>query len=154
MPDSSAGETVRPVPALTEVNAPFWTSGERGELCLQRCDGCARLVHPPALRCPYDHAPGTETTLQHVTLSGRGRVESWTVNEHQWFPGFPAPYVVAFVTPVEDDRVRILTNLVDVDPSRVSENMPVRVVFEEAPPPDASHDSDERVFVPLFEPDR
>ncbi|GAB3014731.1 Zn-ribbon domain-containing OB-fold protein [Mycobacterium bourgelatii] len=136
-------EIQRPLPALTELNRPFWTAGADGVLRMQRCAACGRLVHPPALRCPYDHA-----LLEYVDLSGRGRVESWTVNRHPWFPGFPPPYLVAFVSPVEDTRVRLLTNLVNVDPDEVTPNMPVQVVFERR------EDGDDVVYIPLFEPER
>lgn len=134
--------SARPVPHLTELTGPFWTSGADGVLRMQRCGKCARLIHPPALRCPYDHG-----TPEYVELSGKARVESWTVNHHPWFPGFTPPYLVAFVNPVEDERVRLLTNLVNVDPADVTASMPVRVVFEHVA------DSGDAVHVPLFEPD-
>jgi uncharacterized protein len=134
--------TERPLPLLTEVNRVFWTSGADGTLRMQCCTDCERLIHPPAIRCPHDHG-----VPQYVALSGRGRVESWTVNEHPWFPGFVPPYIVAFVTPVEDERVRLLTNLVNVNPDQISAGMAVRVTFERCV------DRDDEVFVPLFEPD-
>ncbi len=84
---------------------------------------------------------------EYVALSGKGRVETWTVNEHPFFPNFTPPYVIAFVTPVEDDRVRVLTNLVNIEPSDVTAGLPVRVTFER------HSDGDEDVFVPLFEPE-
>ncbi len=106
---------------------------------MQRCVACERLVHPPALRCPHDHGE-----LRYTALSGDGVVESWTVANHQFLPGFPPPYLIAFVTPVEDDRVRVLVNLVDVDPAEVSVGMPVVAVFDHR-----SADDDE-VYVPQF----
>ncbi len=134
--------TARPIPLLTELTRPYWTAGAHGEWRLQRCIDCDRLFHPPALRCPYDHG-----VPKYVALSGRGRVETWTVNQHPFFSGFAPPYVIAFVTPVEDDRVRVLTNLVNVQPDGVISGMPVRVRFERC------LDGDDEVFVPLFEPD-
>jgi uncharacterized OB-fold protein len=136
-------EAHRPAPALTALNRPFWSSGANGVLRMQRCTCCGRLCHPPALLCPYDHA-----TTEYVELSGRGVVESWTVNRHQWFPGFAPPYLIALVNPVEDQRVRLLTNLVNVDPDEVTQNMPVQVVF------DRCIDGEDEVFIPLFEPER
>ena len=102
----------RPLPALTDLNRTYWTSGAAGVWRLQRCPACERLIHPPALRCQYDHA-----VPEWVDMSGRGTVESWTVNHHPFYPGIPTPYVIAFVNPVEDRQVRVLTNLVDVDPA-------------------------------------
>jgi uncharacterized OB-fold protein len=128
---------------LTGLNRPFWASGSDGMLRMQRCTSCGRLCQPPALRCPYDHG-----VTEYVALSGRGVVESWTVNRHQYFPGFPPPHLIAFVNPLEDPRVRLLTNLVNISPEEVTQNMPVRVVF------DRCVSGDDEVFVPLFEPDR
>lgn len=134
---------MRPMPAATELSLPFWTGGAHGALRMQRCTGCARLCHPPALRCPRDHA-----RLDWVDLSGRGRLESWTVNRHQWFPGYPPPYIVAFVNPVEDPGARLLTNLVNADAGALVAGMTVRVVF------DRLVDEDDEIYVPLFEPER
>ena len=140
----SQSATQRPLPLLTELNRPYWTAGADGQWRLQRCTDCSRLFHPPALRCPYDHG-----MPEYVALSGLGRVETWTINRHPFFPGFTPPYVIAFVNPVEDDRVRVLADLVNVDPDDVNAGMPVRVVFQH-------HDGDDgedEVFIPRFEPD-
>lgn len=134
-----------PVPALTELSRPFWTSGAQGVLRMQRCRHCQRLCHPSGLRCPRDHG-----FLEYVTLSGRARVESWTVNRHQFFPGFTPPYLIAFVNPVEDESARLLSNLVNIAAEDVAAGLPVRVVFERR----TADDGAEEVFVPLFEPDR
>lgn len=134
--------SARPLPELNELNRAFWTSGASGALHIQRCATCARLIHPPALLCPDDHS----RELAFVPVSGRGTVETWTVNEHSWLPGFPDRYVIAYVTLAEDGRARILTNLVGVESDDVSVGMPVRITFEH-------HTVDgEDVYVPLFEP--
>jgi uncharacterized OB-fold protein len=131
----------RPIPVVNERNAPFWTSGARGVLAVQRCADCRHLIHPPALRCPHDHSPA----LEWEEVSGRGRVEAWTENLHTWFPGFPAPYLVALVTLDEDPSARLLTNLVGVATADVHNGMPVRVVFEHL---QAEGVAD--VYLPLF----
>lgn len=110
MGDQSSSPS-RPLPALTALNRHYWTSGADGVWSLQRCPACERLIHPPTMRCQYDHA-----VPEWIVLSGRGVVESWTVNHHPFFPGIPTPYVIAFVNPVEDPSVRVLTNLVEVTP--------------------------------------
>ena len=74
-------------------------------------------------------------------MSGRGRVESFTVNHQQWIPGSD-PYIIAWVSVEEQPELRLTTNLVGVEPEDVKIGMPVRVVFEE----------NEDVFVPLFTP--
>jgi uncharacterized OB-fold protein len=134
--------TERPLPVLTELTRPYWTSGADGLWRMQRCTSCGRLFHPPGLRCPHDHG-----LPDWAPLSGRGRVESWTINHHQFFPGFTPPYVIAFVTPAEDERVRVLTNLVNVDAGDITAGMAVRVTFER------HRDGDDELFIPLFEPE-
>ena len=132
----------RPLPLLTDLDRPYWTSGADGRWRLQRCTSCRRHIHPPALRCPHDHG-----VPEYVALSGRGRVETWTVNNHRYFPAFAPPYVIAFVTPVEDGLVRVLTNVVNVNPDDMTAGMAVRVTFER------DCVGDEELFIPLFEPD-
>lgn len=142
MPDVPFGG--RPLPVLTAGNRPYWTSGADGVWRLQRCPDCERLIHPPTLRCQYDHA-----IPEWVAVSGRGTVESWTVNHHPFYPGIPTPYVIAFVNPVEDERVRVLTNLVDVDIAQICRGMSVRVTFEVG-----DDGGDEAVYLPMFTPER
>ena len=141
--ESAEASAPRPLPELTPLNRPFWTSGGGGTLHVQRCASCARLVHPPALLCPDDH----HDELEWVAVSGRAAVETWTENRHSWFPGFPAPYLLAYVTLVEDERARLLTNLIHVDPDDLTVGMPVRVTFEH------HHVDGDDIYVPLFEPD-
>lgn len=135
-------DIARLMPDVTDLSRPFWTCGAQGVLRLQQCTYCRRLCHPPALRCQHDHA-----RLQWAELSGRGRLESWTLNRHQWFPGYPPPYVIAFVNPVEDAGARLLTNLVNVAPDQLVVDMALRVVFERLV------DGDDEVYLPLFEPE-
>lgn len=140
------GALERPLPVVNERNAPFWTSGERGALVVQRCSDCRRVIHPPTLRCPYDHS----ADLAWEEVSGRGRVEAWTENLHTWFPGFAAPYLIAFVALDEDPSARLLTNLVGVDRAEVHNGMPVRVVFEHLDAGGLEGAAD--VYLPLFTP--
>jgi uncharacterized protein len=125
-------------PRLDELNRPFWTSGERGELVFLRCSACGYYLHPPVPRCPAclsaDVAP--------AAVSGRGTVVSVTVNEQAWNPTMPSPYTVALVELDEQPGLRLMTNLVGVEPYDARIGLRVRVVFEQ-------HDA---VWVPLFEP--
>jgi uncharacterized OB-fold protein len=62
-------------------------------------------------------------------LSGKGTVHSWIVSRH---PSEPTadPRIVAVVALAEDD-LRIVTNLVDVDPDTVAHGAPVVVCFRD-----------------------
>jgi acetyl-CoA acetyltransferase len=75
-------------------------------------------------------------------VSGRATVVGFTVNAHQWLPGFEPPYVIANVALAEDAMVRLTTNVVDCDPADVHIGQEVAVRFEQ-------HDD---VWIPLFAP--
>ena len=130
---------IRSLPALTADNAPFWKGGEHGQLLIQQCGDCAYYIHPPTGFCPQ--CESRETHFEAV--SGRGFIETFTVNHKQWIPGLPERYVVALVRIAEQSDVRLVCNIVDCDPDDVTFDMPVSVRFEQA----------EDLWVPLFAPD-
>jgi uncharacterized protein len=74
------------------------------------------------------------------TVSGQGRVVTFTVNCHPWTAELADEYVVAIVELVEQANLRLLTNIVGCAPAEVSIDMPVCVTFERH----------EDVWIPLF----
>ena len=136
----SSGETVmaRVLPLVTDTNRFYWTSGADGRLRFQYCSACASLQHPAGPRCRRCRSD----LLEVREVSGDGVVQSCTTNFQQWSPDMPVPYSVAVVTVVEDDRIRLTTNIVGCEPDAVHVGMPVRVAFEEV----------EDVWLPLFAP--
>jgi acetyl-CoA acetyltransferase/uncharacterized OB-fold protein len=129
---------VRPLPELTPWNEWFWTSGADGRLRIQGCSECGSLVHPPVPICPVCASRSSEPTL----VSGLATVVGYTVNQHQWHPDLPPPYVIAVVALAEDPSVRLTTNIVGCDPYDVEIGLEVTVRFEQ----------EEDVWLPLFEP--
>ena len=127
----------RMLPELTLENVHFWTGGRDGALLILRCGACGRWVHPPVAAC---HACGGELTPEPV--SGMGTVFTYTVNHQAYNPTVPLPYVIGLVDLVEQEGLRLMTDIVHCNPDDVSIGMPVRVVFEQ-------HDE---IYVPLFEP--
>jgi len=127
------------MPTITRENRAFWTGGENGQLLIQHCDSCGRWVHPPTKVCP---SCGGGTLTPEAT-SGKGTIFSFTINRHPYNPAVPLPYVIAIVELAEQDDLRLITNIINVDPKKVTVGMPVRVLFEQ-------HGE---VFVPIFEPD-
>ena len=129
----------RVLPRVTDANRHFWQGGAEGELRFLRCGACATWIHPPQPVCPgclgKDLAP--------ASVSGRGRVLTYTLNHKEWVPAPDHPYCIAIVELGEQAGLRLMTNVVNCPPEQVAVDMPVRVVFEE-------HDD---VWVPLFEPD-
>ncbi|HEY2427830.1 MAG TPA: OB-fold domain-containing protein, partial [Acidimicrobiales bacterium] len=129
---------MRPLPELTPGIEWFWTSGADGVLRIQRCAGCETYVHPPVTICPHCRSRASV----HAAVSGRGTVVGYTVNSHQWLPGFEPPYVVAIVAIAEDPDVRLTTNIVGCDPASVHIGQEVEVRFEQVAD----------VWLPLFQP--
>jgi len=127
----------RPRPAVSRDNAFFWEGVEAGELRFQRCDGCARLRHPPGPACPRCHS----FAWSAVRASGRGRVFSFVVAHHPAIPPFEYPNAIVLVE--LDEGVRLVSNLVGVDPADVQIDLPVEVEFTRV---------DEELVLPLFRP--
>lgn len=132
---------IRPWPVADEVSSPFWAAAARHQLMLQRCASCGRFRHPPTADCPDCGSPVSDWRQ----ISGRGTVYSFIVDHRNLVPGFEGAYVVALVVPdeVEDDSVRLATNLPGCRPSDVRIGMRVEAVFEELQP---------GVWLPQFTP--
>jgi uncharacterized OB-fold protein len=116
--------TSRPAPIRTEDNRFFWDAAAQGRLVAQRCSGCGRFHHPPRPMCPVCHSLDYEI----VELSGTGQVYSYAVLHHPRSPRFTYPLVAALVD--LDEGIRMVTNLVGIEPADVRIGMPVRVAFE------------------------
>jgi uncharacterized OB-fold protein len=129
---------VWPVPRIDDENEAFWTGGIDGYLEITRCAECGYYVHPPAPRCGRCYSD----RVAPASVSGRGRVYTFTVNEHAWTPGLEVPYVIAVVELEEQAGLRVLTNIVGTSPADVSIDMPVHVEFVERG----------AAFVPVFRP--
>lgn len=134
--DATAAGRILPQPTL--ASAEFWSSGADGVLRIARCADCGTYTHPPLPAC---RACGGRSMTFGV-VSGNATVVAFTVNEQQWLPDLPPPYVVAIVALAEDDGVRLTTNITGCDPRDVFIGMRVRVTFVKA----------EEVYLPLFEP--
>jgi uncharacterized protein len=108
-------------------SAPFWAGLRGHELRILRCVECHTFVHPPQASCPKC----LSLDLTAEAVSGRGSVYSFTVVNREFAPGIQPPYVAALVDLVEQDGLRLVTNLVNVTIADVHIGMPVRVVFHD-----------------------
>src|SRR5262249_38875276 len=97
-----------PLPALEPESEAYWTACREGRLELTRCRACRWFVHPSRPVCSRcrcrDVAP--------ETLSGLGTVVTYTVNHQRWMPGLEVPYLIAIVELVEQQNLRLTTNIV------------------------------------------
>ena len=114
-------EVIRPV--VSPDTEFFWAGTRAGELRVQRCGDCGMVRHPPGPRCPScgNMAPG------YVVAAGTGEVYSYVVHHHPPVPGKKLPIVIALVQLPEG--VRMVGELLGVDPEQVRIGLPVRAEF-------------------------
>jgi uncharacterized OB-fold protein len=120
-PGPSRRDGLRPL--VSPDTAFFWEGTAAGELRIQHCPECGNLRHPPGPMCP---SCGCEKP-EYVVASGRGTVFSFVVHHAPPVPGRTLPFVVALVE--LDEGVRMLGELVDVDPADVRIDLPVEVAL-------------------------
>jgi uncharacterized OB-fold protein len=114
----------RPAPIVTDDSAGFWSAAREGRLVGQQCSGCGRFRHPPRPMCPHCHS-----LEQHfVELAGTGTIYSYTILHHPQHPAFTYPVVAVLVD--LDEGIRLVSNLVGVDPADVRIGLEVVVTFE------------------------
>ncbi len=128
-----------PSPGISRESLPWWEAALEGRLVVQRCTKCHAERHPPAPCCK---SCGSHE-LDVRDTAGTGVVYTYTVVHQKLIPGMPEPYVVASIELDGTDGLRIVSNVVDIDPSKVRVGMEVEVVFEKM--------SDE-LMVPRFRP--
>ncbi len=116
----------RPGPVLTEDNEGYWLAAREGRLVIQRCASCGALHHPPRPMCPDCHS----TELDWQQAAGTGTVYSYALLHHPQNPAFTYPVMAVLVE--LDEGVRLVSNLLEVDPDEIRIGMAVEVVFEPA----------------------
>ncbi|MEO6884827.1 MAG: bifunctional MaoC family dehydratase N-terminal/OB-fold nucleic acid binding domain-containing protein [Jatrophihabitantaceae bacterium] len=110
-------------PAISQDTAFFWAGTAAGELRIQRCPECGNLRHPPGPMCPSCGNAKPDYIVAH----GRGTVFSFVVHHAPKVPGKTLPFVVALVE--LEEGVRMLAELIDVDPAEVEIDMPVELAL-------------------------
>ena len=128
----------RSLPRLDADNRAFWTGGAKGELLIHQCQECETFIHPPRPVCRNC----LSENVAPKAVSGRGVIDTYTVNYQPWARDMEVPFVIARVALDDAPGVILTTNIVGCAPEDVDIGDAVRVVFEEC---------DEGIFVPLFE---
>jgi uncharacterized protein len=129
---------MRPAPVLTDDNEGFWRAAADGRLVVQQCSNCGAHHHPPRPMCPVCHS----TELEWADMAGTGSVYSYALLHHPRHPAFSYPVPAVLVE--LDEGVRLVSNLVDIDPHDICIGLRVEVAFE----PTA-----EDFAVPVFRPE-
>ena len=128
----------RPAPVPDAESEPYWKAAQEGRLIVQRCTVCGAHQLYARWRCLRCRGQ-----VEWVEATGEGTVYSFTVIRQNFSRSFRhlIPYVVALVD--LDEGVRLMTNIVGIDPDDVRIGMRVRVRFESV---------SEDTSIPLFEP--
>jgi uncharacterized OB-fold protein len=116
----------RPAPVLTDDNEGWWLAAAEGRLVIQHCTTCDALHHPPRPMCGECRS----TDLDWIDAAGTGTVYSYALLHHPQHPAFDYPVPAVLVD--LDEGVRVLSNLVGIDPQAIRIGLPVRVDFEPA----------------------
>ena len=118
--------TERAFPEADGETQPFWDGIQAGKLRIQRCLGCRRYVFYPRSICPHCMAD-----LEWVDAAGTGTVHSFTVVHRAPAEEYRSevPYVVALID--LEEGVRMMSRLVDCEPSEVVVGAAVEVQFRE-----------------------
>lgn len=129
----------KPLPTLDNWNRGFWAHAREQRLAVQGCDDCGQLFFPPGACCPRC----LSQKLSWRPVSGRGKVESWTVFHQLYYKGFAdeLPYNVAVIR--LDEGVCLMSNVTHIANDRLRTGLEVEVVFEPA--------TDE-ITIPKFRP--
>ncbi len=117
----------KPLPRPNSDSQPFWDACRQHRLQFQRCEECGNLRWPAALICPQCHC----RQAQWVEVSGRGKIYTYAVIHRAFRPEFAGdlPYVTAIVE--LEEGVRMLSNVVECDPARLTCDMEVEVVWDD-----------------------
>lgn len=116
----------RPLPARTEVSAPYWDGLAEGRVRFQRCGACGNAQLPPDLTCLQCGSPA----LTWEDATGRGTLYSWTIAYPPLLPYFAerAPWPVAAVE--LEEGLRVIATIEDLDPADYEIGLPLEASFE------------------------
>jgi uncharacterized OB-fold protein len=108
---------------------PFWVAAAEHRLVIPRCTHCGLFRMPPSPFCYSCRAQDVEWVEQ----DGTGVVYSFTVVHHAVTPivANAVPYVPAVIELPDAPGVRLVVQLVGVDPKDVRIGMRVRVVWDD-----------------------
>ena len=121
-----------PLPKPDDVSRFFWEGCAEHKLLIQRCSQCGRYNHPPRVVCPGCLG----TVLVPTEVSGHGVISTFTIPLQPYDPYYAGqvPYTLAVVELVEQKNLKMVTNVVDIDPDDVRIDMSVEVTFKDVAP--------------------
>jgi hypothetical protein len=128
-----------PAPVIYDWNREFFRGGIHGQLMLQRCTRCHRLIYYPRILCP--HCLCEE--YQWVAVTGRGTIYSYSVVWRPLHAAFESQVPIILVIVDLEEQVQMVSTLVQCPVEQATIGMPVTVVFHAISP---------EVALPKFKP--
>jgi enoyl-CoA hydratase/carnithine racemase/uncharacterized OB-fold protein len=118
---------IKPIPVVQPWTEAFWAATKKHEIVIQKCNSCNKLIFYPRKRCPECWS----LDLGWQQASGKAKVSTFTIVRDMVEPKFMAdlPYVLAMVD--LEEKIRMMTRIVECDPEVVTIGMDVEVVFED-----------------------
>jgi len=124
MADEKAGRSV-PKPSVYVDTAPFWEGAKAGKLVLQFCKDTKQFQHYPR---PVSIYTGSRN-LEWRQVSGKGTIYACTVILVPG-PGLEGRLPLSVATVLLDEGVRILGNILNVDPGAVAIGKRVELTWD------------------------
>lgn len=125
---------LKPVPDISDLNAPFWAGLRRREFLVPRCGACQDynwLPYPACRSCLSED-------LVWTPVSGRATAWSFTVvHRGPGAFGLEVPYVMCLGQLEEHPRrCNVLANLTGLDPDEISIGLPIEIGYVDIPSED------------------
>jgi uncharacterized OB-fold protein len=116
-----------PPPMANATTLPWWEAAAEHRLVVQRCTASDQTRFPPAPLCP--ECRSFESDWKEV--SGKGEVYTYTAVHRPIAAEQTLPFVIAVIALEGSGGVRIMSNLVAVEPDAIEIGMAVEVVWED-----------------------
>jgi uncharacterized OB-fold protein len=116
-----------PPPMADAITLPWWEAAAEHRLVVQRCTSCGDTRLPPAPVCSECRSADSDWK----EIPGRGEVYTYTTVHRPIAAGQELPFIIAVIALENSGGVRMISNLVEVDPGELEIGKPVEVVWED-----------------------
>ncbi len=120
---------IMPAPEPTIDDGEFWSRCRQRQLVFQRCADCGHYRHPPGPACPACQS------FSYSWEEARDEAElfSFTVVHHPAMTGIETalPYNIAIVVFPSFDHVRLISNVIGVEPEMLRIGMKLRLAWDD-----------------------
>lgn len=105
-------------------DSPHWHAMRDRKLLLQRCASCGTHRHPPGPRCAACGSPESEWIDVSTEAA---ELYSYTVGYGKLGDSWPERYVIALILFPKFGGIRLVTNLMGVEPEAIAVGMKLKL---------------------------